>query len=93
MNFFHKIVITFCNTDIYFNTDLISGKNQFCGTLYKPQNLKYGKPLSCNLLHIALESMFEKYSIKAPKANVSTLCQFCSLSEQEIFLSLLNTQF
>lgn len=62
-------------------------------TDYKPKNSKYGKPLSRNLLHIAWESMYEKYSMKAPKVNVSTQCQFCSLSEQEIFLSLLNTQF
>lgn len=58
--------------------------------------MKYGKPLSCSLLHITVDNMYEKYSMKAPKANVGTpytLCQFCSLSEHKIFLSLLNSQF
>lgn len=65
-------------------------------TDYKPWNIKYSKPLSCSLLHITVENMYEKYSMKAPKANVGTpdtLRQFCSLSEHEIFLSLLNSQF
>ena len=58
---------------MYINLSSFSiGDHSMCGswckgdnTGYKPMNLPYGKPFTCQSLRVNLEKLFEKYAGKA----------------------------